>query len=53
MQKKIYIHFGGCGGSYSYLLGLATYLQQNYDLSDVIFFNNLKLLYNCLILFIL
>ena len=35
--KKIHIHFGGCGGSYSYLFGLATYLQQNYDLSDVIF----------------
>jgi hypothetical protein len=35
--QKVHIHFGGCGGSYSYLLGLAYYLQSNYDLSNVIF----------------
>ncbi len=35
--KKVHIHFGGCGGSYSYLLGVGSYLQQNYDLSNVVF----------------
>lgn len=36
-KKKLHIHFGGCGGSYSYLLGIASYLQKNYDLSNVVF----------------
>ena len=35
--EKIHIHFGGCGGSYSYLLGVASYLQANFDLSNVVF----------------
>jgi hypothetical protein len=29
--------FGGCGGMYNYFLGVASVLQEEYDLRDVIF----------------
>jgi hypothetical protein len=31
------IGFGGCGGMYNYFLGVASVLQEEYDLTDVIF----------------
>ncbi|TYZ64940.1 hypothetical protein PybrP1_000613 [[Pythium] brassicae (nom. inval.)] len=31
------IGFGGCGGMYNYFLGVASVLQEEYDLEDVIF----------------
>ena len=31
------LHFGGCGGLYPYFIGVANYIQKNYNLDDVIF----------------
>lgn len=43
-RKKLTMHhdiaqigFGGCGGMYNYFLGVASVLQEEYDLTDVIF----------------
>ena len=35
MRKNL--HFGGCGGLYPYFLGVAHYIQKNYNLDNVIF----------------
>lgn len=35
MRKNL--HFGGCGGLYPYFLGVALYIQKNYNLDNVIF----------------
>jgi len=35
-QIKAHIVFSGCGGMYSYKLGIASVIQENYDLSNVI-----------------
>jgi len=36
-NKQIHIHCGGCGGHYSYMLGVFSILQEKYDLSNVVF----------------
>ena len=37
MTKPIHIRFGGAGGNYSYLLGVASILQKKFDLDDIKF----------------
>ena len=36
-MKKRGIYFGGGGGYFTYYLGIACYLQENYDLSNIVF----------------
>ena len=36
-MKKCGIYFGGGGGYFTYYLGIACYLQENYDLSNITF----------------
>jgi hypothetical protein len=37
MENKKQVIFGGCGGLYNYFLGIASVLQEKYDLSNIIF----------------